>query len=673
MKRAAVLVLVLSLAAPLAALAAADNPPAAAVEPKPDEPKPATDFTKQAQRKVYLTLPFSNFQDFNDANRGFVALLDPTVIPGAPGMPPIWDLKAYTQFVSVDRLAPDTVNPSLWRQLQLLTITGLFAVTDRIYQVRGGDLSNMTIVEGDTGVIVIDPMISAETARAGLALYFSKRPRKPVAAVIFTHSHIDHYGGIKGVVTDEDLAARRVQIIAPDGFFEESVSENVIAGTAMGRRAQYMYGSLLPKGPRGQVGAGLGLTTSAGTSALVKPTKTITHTGEEMTIAGVPMIFQLTPGTEAPAEMNFYFPEFKALCMAENLNATFHNVLTLRGAKVRDPLIWSHYLQEAIDLFARRSNVVFGSHHWPRWGQAAVLNYMSKQRDLYKYINDQAVRLFNQGYTMSEVAEQIQLPPSLGQEWFNRDYYGTVNHNAKAVYQRYLGWFDGNPAHLYGYPPEEAGKRYVQFMGGPDEVIKNARESYAKGDYRWVAEVVSHLVFAYPDNTAARYLEADALEQLGYQAESGPWRNFFLTGAQELRKGVKKPPQTASNVGPDTAKAMDVELLLDYMAVHLNGPRAATSKGRYDFTFTDANETWRIDLDNAVLQYHAINGQAEPFAADARLTLTKVTLNDVVGGQKTFAQAVQENAVQVTGNSAKATELFALMDPFDSWFNIVTP
>lgn len=644
-------------------------------------PKPATAATKAANEAVLKELPFQNREDFAEAQRGLIAPIDPPVVRGASGLP-IWDLTAYSRFVDLDTPAPDTVNPSLWRQLQLLTIAGLFQVTDRVYQVRGYDLSNVSIVEGDTGLIVIDPLISDQTARAALDLYFKHRPRKPVVAVIFTHSHVDHYAGVSGIVSEEDLAAGKVKIIAPDGFLEEAVSENVIAGNAMGRRASYMYGAFLPKGPKGQVSAGLGLTTSLGTKSLLDPTDTITEpcqagddgiwTCPEMTVDGVRIRFQLTPGTEAPAEMNFYFPDLKALCMAENLAATFHNVLTLRGAKVRDPLQWSRYLQQAIDLFTgdRKAEVVFTSHHWPKWGQAEILNYMSKQRDLYKFINDQASRLFNQGYTILELAEMIELPPSLAQEWFNRGYYGTVNHNAKAVYQRYLGWFDGNPAHLHTYPPAEGGKRYVAAMGGPDAVLAKAAEAYKQGDYRWVAELVSHLVFADPDNEQARHLEADALEQLGYQAESGPWRNFYLMGAQELRAGVLKPGGESGGVDTAVVESMGVDLLLDYVAIHLNGPRAAGRIGRYDFVFTDVGQTWRVNLENAVLQYASPPPGA---AAEATLRLTRAILNEVIGGKITYEKAVQSGAIQVSGNPAAAAELFSLMDTFDPWFNIVTP
>jgi alkyl sulfatase BDS1-like metallo-beta-lactamase superfamily hydrolase len=662
----------------LCAFAAAAAPPASpsagAAPVAPVLPaKPATAVTRAANAAVLQELPFADRSDFADAQRGLVAKLDPPVVEGAAGLP-VWNMDAYSRFVGTDTPAPDTVNPSLWRQLQLLTIGGLFEVVPHLYQVRGYDLSNVSILEGETGLIVVDPLVSSETARAALDLYYRHRPRKPVVAVIFTHSHVDHYAGIRGVVSDADLAAGKVKIIAPEGFLDEAVSENVIAGNAMGRRAVYMYGALLPKGPRGQVSAGLGLTTSTGVQSLADPTDSIKEPVQELTVDGLKLVFQLTPGTEAPAEMNFYVPELRALCMAENVAATLHNVLTLRGAKVRDPLLWSRYIQAAIDLFTApdKAQVVFISHHWPKWGHDTILNYLSKQRDLYKYIHDQSVRLFNEGETMIELAEEMKLPPSLAQEWFDRDYYGTVNHDAKAVYQRYLGWFDGNPAHLYTYPPSEGGRRYVEYMGGAEAVLARARKTFAAGDYRWVAEVTSHVVFADPQNQAARELEADALEQMGYQAESGPWRNFFLMGAAELRSGVRKPPGESGGVSDDTVRSMDASLLLDYVAIHLNGPHAAGKTGSYGFVFTDVQQAYRVTLANAVLQYAreagGVSGQA-----DATLTLTRTTLSAVIGGRMSFAEAVRSGAIQVGGSLEKTRELFALMDTFDAWFNIVTP
>jgi alkyl sulfatase BDS1-like metallo-beta-lactamase superfamily hydrolase len=651
---------------------AADPP---ATPPTPPM-KAATPATKAANAAVLQQLPFQNRDDFAEAQRGLIAPIDPTKVTDETGKT-VWNLDAYTRFVGLDTPAPDTVNPSLWRQLQLLTVSGLFKVTDRVYQVRGYDLSNVSILEGETGLIVVDPLVSSQTAKAALDLYYKHRPKKPVVAVIFTHSHVDHFAGVLGVASEADMQSKKVRVYAPDGFLDEAVSENVIAGNAMMRRAVYMYGALLPKGPQGQTSAGLGLTNSLGTQSLVAPSDSVTEAVYKTTIDGLELVFQLTPGTEAPAEMNFYVPQLHALCMAENLASTFHNVLTLRGAKVRDPLVWSQHLQKSIDLFARTpddAQVVFTSHHWPKWGHDVLVNYMSKQRDLYKYIHDQSVRLFNQGYTMIELAEKMKLPPSLAQEWFNRDYYGTVNHNSKAVYQRYLGWFDGNPAHLYTYPPSEGGRRYVEYMGGADAVLQKARKSFAEGDYRFVAEVVSHVVFSDPANKEARTLEADALEQLGYQAESGPWRDFFLMGAQELRLGVLKPPGSTGGVSDDTVKSMGVELLLDYVAIHLNGEKAAGKTGTYDFAFTDVpkGSSWRVTLGNAVLNYAPQPAASSP-SADATLTTTRIAINAIMAGRTTYEQSVQSGAIQVAGNQAKAAELFAFMEVFEAWFNIVTP
>ncbi|HWE13953.1 MAG TPA: alkyl sulfatase dimerization domain-containing protein, partial [Solirubrobacteraceae bacterium] len=487
-----------------------------------------------ANSEVRLRLPFSDTEDFDDARRGRIGSLSDAVIRATDGRV-VWDAGGYG---FLDAGCPATVHPSLWRQGQLVSMHGLFEVAEGIYQVRGLDLSNMTIVEGENGVLVIDPLISTETAAAALALYREHRGERPVTGLLYTHSHVDHFGGARGVVSQGDVAAGRVPVLAPAGFLEHAVSENVYAGGAMVRRATYMYGALLPKGPTGQVGAGLGQTTSTGTVSLIPPTVEVAHTGQEETVDGIRMVFQLTPGTEAPAEMNFLFPERRALCMAENVTHNLHNVLTLRGAVVRDPHVWSRYLDQAIELFADEADVLFAQHHWPRWGQDRIVELLAKQRDLYGYIHDQTVRLINKGWVAGEIAEELELPPGLDREWHCRGYYGSLSHNVKAVYQRYLGWFDGNPAHLWTHPPQAAGERYVALAGGADALLSHARAAFERGDYRWVAEVVNHLVFANPDNTEARELQARALEQLAYGAENGTWRNFFLMGAQELREGI---------------------------------------------------------------------------------------------------------------------------------------
>ena len=498
----------------------------------------------EANAEVRLRLPFADTEDFEDARRGWMGSLSDPVIRATDGRV-VWDADAY---VFVDGECPETVHPSLWRQAQLNAIHGLFEVAEGIYQVRGLDLSSMTVVEGETGVLVIDPLISTECAAAALALYREHRGARPVTGLLYTHSHVDHFGGARGVVAPEDVVSGRVPVLAPAGFLEHAVSENVFAGGAMTRRATFMYGALLAKGPAGQVGAGLGQTNSTGTVTLTPSTLEIMRTGQEETVDGIRMVFQLTPGTEAPAEMNFLFPGHRALCMAENATHNLHNVLTLRGALVRDPHVWSRYLDEAIQLFVDQADVAFSQHHWPCWGAERIRDFLAKQRDLYGYIHDQAVRLLNQGYVASEIAEMLELPPALEQAWACRGYYGSLNHNLKAVYQRYLGWFDGNPAHLWPHPPQAAGERYVALAGGGDALLAHPRDAFARGDYRWVVELVNHLVFAQPNNAEAKELQARALEQLAYGSENGTWRNFFLMGAYELREGASG---TAASLPPD--------------------------------------------------------------------------------------------------------------------------
>ena len=456
----------------------------------------------------------------------------------------MWDNASYA---FLDGPAPDTVHPSLWRQSQLTATDGLFEVVPGIYQVRGMDLSNVSFIEGDTGVLVIDPLISVETAAAALSLYRQHRGDRPVVGVIYSHSHADHFGGVKGVTTREDVDAGRCVILAPEGFLEHAVDENVYAGTAMARRAGYMYGAALARDPRGQVGTGLGQTTSTGTVSLIAPTDTITATGETRVIDGIRLEFQLTPGTEAPAEMNILFPDRAALCMAENATHTLHNILTLRGALVRDPRIWSRYLTEAIDLFGERMDVVFASHHWPTWGRDRAITFLSEQRDLYAYLHDQTLRLLNQGLNGAEIAESIEMPPALERAWHARGYYGSVSHNVKAIYQRYMGWYDGNPARLWQHPPEEQAKRYVAAMGGIDAVVAQARTAVDAGDLRWAAELLDRAIFADPAHAEASALQADTLERLGFGSENGTWRNVYLAGATELRSGnFGTPAQTAS-------------------------------------------------------------------------------------------------------------------------------
>lgn len=527
-----------------------------------DKRKDATAATKVANDRLSASLPFSDRRNFEDASRGLVAPLpDGGAITSDDGEI-VWDLSRFS-FISDD--APETVNPSLWRQSQLVVRGGLYKVVDRLYQVRSADLSNLTIVEGDTGLIVFDPLISVEPARAAMNLYYEHRPRKPVVAVVYSHSHVDHYGGVRGVVSYDDVVAGKVMIVAPVGFMQAAVSELVFAGNAMSRRASYMYGNLLPPDPKGQVGAGLGMTTSSGTVTLIPPTHDITETGQRMTIDGLDFEFQLAPDTEAPSEMHWYIEQLRAVCAAENCCHTLHNTGTLRGAPVRDPQAWSKYLNELIDRWGDRTDVMYGMHHWPVWGNEQVIEMLTMGRDGYRYINDQTLRLANHGFNPVEIAEQVEFPPELASHWAMRPYYGTVNHNVKATYTRYLGWFDGNPATLHVHPPEYAATKYVEVMGGADQVVAAGRRAFDEGDYRWVAELLKHVVFADPDNAEGRDLLADTLEQLGYQAESGVWRNFYLTGAKELRDGVVKVEAPKGGSLPDLVRAMTLDLLYDYL------------------------------------------------------------------------------------------------------------
>lgn len=630
-------------------------------------PKEATAATKQANAKLYDSLPFADKQDFDFADRGFIGRPQSLVIKDAKGNA-VWDMESYG-FITDDKKAPESVNPSLWRNAQLCKKAGLYKVMDGVYQVRGYDLSNITFVQGKKGWIVFDPLISAETAKAAYDLVTEHQGRKPVLAVVYSHSHVDHYGGVRGVVDAVDVEAGKVKIIAPEEFMEHAISENVTAGNAMSRRAIYMYGALLPRGEKGGVNGGLGMTTSTGTAGVIPPTDIVTETGQEITVDGVKMVFQMTPGTEAPAEMNTYFPQLKGLWLAENCTATLHNLYTLRGAQVRDGKKWAGFIDEAIDLYGKDAEVVFQSHHWPRWGNAIILDYMKKQRDAYKYIHDQAVRLLNHGYTSTEIAEMLELPPEIGNVWFNRGYYGSVKHDAKAVYQRYMGWYDANPANLDPIPTEPAAKKFVEYMGGVKAVIDRARKDFAQGEYRWVAQVMNQVVFADPDNKEARELCADALEQLGYQAESGPWRSVYLQGAFELRNGVPKAGgiNTAS---PDTIKAMPPNMVFDYLAVRLNGPKAADKKIVLNVDFTDLKEKYVLTVENGVLNYS--HGRQDD-QADATVKLSKATLDAIQLKEATIEQKIESGDVEIGGKKEAFTEFLGLLDTFPFWFNIVTP
>ncbi len=626
----------------------------------------ATETTKAANEKVLETLPFSDKQDFKDTDKGFIAPIpNDGVIKGKDGKP-VWDLSQFS--FAIDSEAPATANPSLWRQLQLLLKTGLYEVTPRIYQVRNNDLTNISFIEGDTGIIVVDPNISAETAKAGLELYREHRGDKPVVAVIYTHSHIDHFGGVRGVADGDAVKAGKIKIIAPEGFTEEAVSENVFAGNTMSRRAGYMYGNLIDKGPKGGLGTGLGLSTSTGTPTLIEPTDIINDENHTLKIDGLTFEFMMAPGSEAPAEMLFYIPELKALCPAEDVNHTMHNLYTLRGAKVRDARAWSGYIDAALQRWGDKAEVLFAPHHWPTWGQDKIVEQFKKQRDLYKYLNDQTLRLANQGYNMVEAAEMVELPPELGEYWPNRGYYGSLNHNVKAVWNFYLGWFDGNAARLHPLPPTEAGKKFVDYMGGADAIIQKAKKDYDAGEYRWVAQVLDKLVMAQPDNQKAKDLMADALTQLGYQAENGQWRNFYLTGAKELRNGVKELPVTNTS-SPDIVGSMTIPMYLDFVAIHVDGMKAAGKKISMNFSLTDTKEDYSVTLENGVLNYH------KKLLDDADLTIktTREDFNDVLLGKTTLKDMVGSGEASLDGDSAKFDEFRSVLVEFDPWWPVMTP
>jgi alkyl sulfatase BDS1-like metallo-beta-lactamase superfamily hydrolase len=591
----------------------------------------------------------------------------PDVVTTADGRP-VWDARKF-DFVEGD--APDTVNPSLWRQELLLGISGLFEVVDGIYQVRSLDRSNISFVRGETGWIVLDPLITAEVAAAALELVNTHVERRPVTAVVYSHSHADHFGGVRGVCSPEDVAAGRVRIVAPEGFTFEAVSENVMAGNAMTRRAWYMYGNLLPPSPIGQVGAGLGKTTSTGTFGLLQPTDLIDHDTRSIVLDGIELRTLYTPDTEAPAEFVFHLPAWRALWTAEVVTHVQHNLYTLSGAQVRDALGWAKAIDTMIDRFGADTELVFASHHWPSWGHDDALALLRSQRDTYRYLHDETLRLANRGDTMLEIAEQLELPPALARTWASRGYYGSVNHNVKAIYQRYLGFFDANPANLHPHPPVAAAERYVAYMGGAEAVLERARADHEAGDDRWVAEVVKHVVFADPDNLEARQLLADALTQLGYQAESGPWRNFYLTGAKELRDGVEVLPM-ANSLTPDILRAMPTGLILDFLSVRLDHPRAADLAGTTLLELTDLGERYLLELSNGVLHNRPV-GDGAGVVADATITTTRARIDQILIGDDPAAAIAKGDGITTTGDPSSLLAAFGLLDDFPRWFDIVTP
>ncbi len=636
--------------------------------PRPEIPRDvaaeATTSTKEAREKILKELPFANKQDFDFAARGFIATLEDPRIKDDSGKV-VFDVSSY-DFLKGD--APETANPSLWRQAQLITRHGLYKVSERIYQVRGFDVSTVSFIQTDTGYIVVDPLTSVESARAAYGLVKKHVGDKPVVAVVYSHSHGDHFAGVAGVTSEGAVKSGRVKIIAPDRFMEEAIAENVIAGPAMTRRARFQFGGTLPRGPEGEMTSGLGPGISSGTVSLIAPTDLITKTGQEMTIDGVTLSFQVTPGTEAPAEMNFYLPQMRAVFMAENANATMHNMLPARGALVRDAKGWSNYLTESIRLYAGKSDVMFAAHGIPRWESGAITDFLKKHRDAYKYLHDQTIRLINSGLTGSEIAEQLTLPPALANEWYNRGYYGTMSHNSKAVYQRYMGWYDANPASLHALTPVAAGTHYVEAMGGAASVSAKADAAIAAGKYRWAAMLLNHVVFADADNKAARDKLAGVYTQLAYRAEAGTWRNIYLTGAQELRHGVLDWP--TQRLSLDLVRATPTHMMLDFAAVRLNPERAGGKRLAINIVLSDVNEKHLITVENSVLVHEVgvVDDKADATVTMKRSDMLETLLAGVPVGLKTAT-----GAIKVKGKSGAYAELAGLIDPVDSNFKVVEP
>lgn len=622
-------------------------------------PKTAEPGVAASNRAVLSQLPFSDRQDFEDAMRGFIATTPES------GNPAMYDF--------LKQEVPSTVNPSLWRQAQLNAIHGLFLVAEGVYQIRGFSLANMTIVEGATGLIIIDTLSTSGSARAALDLYYANRPRKPVIAVIYTHSHSDHYGGTGGVVSSADVAAGKTRVIAPAGFMDAIVAESVTGGNAMGRRAQYQFGMPLPRGDRGTVDAGLGKIDSRGLLAaglVIAPTETIQQPVETRTIDGVVLTFLNAPGTEAPSEMLVYMPKTHVLDAAEDATHTLHNLLPFRGTVVRDANGWSHYLSDALEQFGSDAQVMIAQHHWPVWGQERVVERLASHRDLYKYVHDQTIRMMNQGMGPGEIAEALTMPPGLENDWSARGYYGTVSHDSKAVYQRYIGWYDGNPANLNPLPRVENAKKYVEYMGGADAVMKRALVDFKAGNYRWVAQVADQVVFADPANKEARNLAADAFEQLGYAAESATWRNAYLLGAQELRGGVRGGARRVPGVSAEMLHAMPAALVFDYLGTRINGPKAGPANIVINWRFTDSSEVL-----TSTLRHGALTSVAGKTAADAVATvsMTRPALESVILGQRTLATAIQAGDIRIAGNAGQVAILMALVEDFEAGFPIVEP
>ncbi len=625
--------------------------------------KGAEEKTIKKNQAWYSLLDFDDKVEFENAEKGLIAAPETLELRDKSGKV-IWSQKAYGFLEGKD--APDTVNPSLWRHTQLNHYYGLFEVTDGIYQVRGYDMSNITFVKGDTGWIVFDPLISVECAKASYELVKENLGDYPIMAVVISHPHPDHFGGIKGIVSEKEIRERNIPIIAPEHFEKYAISEYTNAVTAMGRRTSYQYGTLLDPGETGSMGIGIGMGQSTGTISYISPTDEIKETGETRIIDGVTMEFQMTPGTEAPAEMNTWFPEKKALWLAENCTGTLHNLYTLRGAEVRDGNAWAKYIMEAITLYGDEAEVVFQSHNWPRWGNENIYEYLLNTAAIYKFINDQTLMYINLGLTPTEITEIIKLPDEIEKVWYTRQYYGTLIHNSKAVYQKYMGWYDGNPIHLNELTPTASAKKFVEYMGSPELVLKKAKEDFAKGEYQWVAEITNMLVFADPKNTDARMLCADAMEQLGYQAESGAWRNSYLGAAKELREGTQNDQNRRATGSTDLSKSMTPTMLLDYMGILIDSNVAQDLSFKANFIVKDLDESYLISVHNGVLLYQK-DAQAED--ADATWTTTKTGMFALISGNP----AAVAKGVKVEGDKELLGKLLGNMTQFEFFFPIIEP
>jgi len=628
---------------------------------------PAHPDTLRANAQLAAELDFTDRRDFEDAERGFIATLpDAHIDADAGGVS--WSMKPYG-FLSGK--APETVNPSLWRMSQLNAVHGLFEVVERVYQVRGFSLANVTFIEGDTGVIVVDPLQFTEHARGAIQLYRKHRGDRPVVAVIYTHSHRDHYGGVRGVISEADVD-RGVPVIAPFGFTEESFSESILAGVPMRRRALFQFGWSLPAGTMAHVDSGLGKAVGRGGDGFIPPTQLIRAPTERHVIDGVEIVFHLTPGTEAPANMNMHYPALRTLNLAETACHTMHNLCPLRGAKTRDSLAWARYLDQALDAFVPATDALIVQHHWPVWGSERIAEYVAGQRDLYRYLHDQTLRLMSHGLTPKEIADRLMLPTKLSRQWFARGYYGAVAHNVNAVYAHYMGPYDGNPAHLNGLPPEAAGSKYVEYMGGSKAILERARKDYDAGHFRWVVEVLDHVVFAEPGNQAARQLAADAMEQLGYQAESATWRNSYILGAHELRNASAAGTPRGVSISPDVVAVLPLGSFLEYLAIRVDGKKAEQLSAKFDWRLVSGKQVdaQRLTLSNGALNH--LPGSHGP-AADAVIEMTRQELARASAGRAALLAALDGGGIRVAGDTRLFRAFVETLDEFDPMFNVVEP